>query len=48
MDIKNKSHVRLACCRGMRELNILIEPFLQNEFESLSIQDKSLFILLLK
>ncbi len=47
MDIHNKAHIRWACRRGMRELDITIMPFFENEYDMLSDNDKRLFIRLL-
>jgi len=47
MDITNKSRIRWACRRGMRELDISILPFFEYEYDSLSDTDKRVFVNLL-
>ncbi|XZQ55419.1 MAG: succinate dehydrogenase assembly factor 2 [Arsenophonus sp.] len=47
MDINNKSMVHLACRRGMYELDIIIMFFFKNEYDSLTDNEKYLFIRLL-
>ncbi|EFL92736.1 hypothetical protein REG_0578 [Candidatus Regiella insecticola LSR1] len=46
--IDNKARVYWACRRGMRELDIVIMPFFEYEYETLSNDDKGLFMRLLK
>jgi len=48
MDINNKARIHWACRRGMRELDISIMPFFEYEYETLSDEDKQLFIRLLE
>ncbi|VFP84376.1 FAD assembly factor SdhE [Candidatus Erwinia haradaeae] len=48
MDITDKSRIHLACYRGMRELDLLLIPFFQHEFDSLSMHEKNLFVYLLE
>ena len=48
MDITNKARIHWACRRGMRELDISIMPLFEHEYESLSDEDKRLFIQLLE
>ncbi|VFP83214.1 succinate dehydrogenase assembly factor 2 [Candidatus Erwinia haradaeae] len=48
MDITDKSRIHLACYRGMRELDLLIMPFFQYEFDTLSVDEKNLFVYLLE
>ncbi|MBD2779994.1 FAD assembly factor SdhE [Xenorhabdus sp. 42] len=48
MDIENKARIHWACRRGMRELDISIMPFFQYEYDSLSDEDKRIFIRLLE
>ncbi|QHM72300.1 FAD assembly factor SdhE [Mixta intestinalis] len=48
MDINDKSRIHWACRRGMLELDIAIMPFFKYEYDSLSDEDKALFIRLLK
>ena len=47
MKIDNKARIHWACRRGMRELDISIMPFFENEYDTLSDNDKRLFIRLL-
>ncbi|HCH50172.1 MAG TPA: FAD assembly factor SdhE [Proteus sp.] len=48
MDIENKARIHWACRRGMRELDISIMPFFENEYDTLSDDDKALFVRLLE
>lgn len=48
MDINEKSRIHWACRRGMLELDISIMPFFEYEYDSLSDEEKRLFIRLLK
>lgn len=48
MDINDKSRIHWACRRGMLELDIAIMPFFKYDYDSLSDEDKALFIRLLK
>jgi len=48
MDITNKARIHWACRRGMRELDISIMPFFEYEYDTLSDEDKQLFIRLLE
>ncbi|WP_034916771.1 MULTISPECIES: FAD assembly factor SdhE [Erwinia] len=48
MDINNKARVQWACRRGMRELDISIMPFFEYEYDSLSENDKQVFVRLLE
>ena len=48
MDINNKARIHWACRRGMRELDISIMPFFEYEYDSLSDDDKRLFVRLLE
>ncbi|CAK9884312.1 MAG: FAD assembly factor SdhE [Candidatus Erwinia impunctatus] len=45
--MKNIAQIGWACRRGMRELDIMLMPFFQHEFESLSEQQQQTFIRLL-
>ncbi|CDG20406.1 conserved protein of unknown function [Xenorhabdus poinarii G6] len=47
MDIDNRARIRWACRRGMRELDISIMPFFEYEYDSLSDDDKRIFVRLL-
>jgi antitoxin CptB len=42
------SRVRWACRRGMLELDVLFQPFVENHYEQLSDQDKNTFVRLLE
>ncbi|PPS64740.1 hypothetical protein CRX72_03260 [Pantoea sp. BRM17] len=48
MDIHDKSRVKWACRRGMLELDVSIMPFFHYEYDSLSDEDKRVFVALLK
>ncbi|AZH07738.1 FAD assembly factor SdhE [Proteus mirabilis] len=48
MDIENKARINWACRRGMRELDISIMPFFENEYDTLTDDDKRLFVRLLE
>ncbi|KAI3491623.1 hypothetical protein L1887_44245 [Cichorium endivia] len=48
MDINNKARIHWACRRGMRELDISIMPFFEYEYDTLSDDDKRLFVRLLE
>lgn len=48
MDINEKSRVHWACRRGMLELDIVIMPFFEYEYDGLNEQDKRQFIRLLQ
>ena len=47
MDINNKARIHWACRRGMRELDISIMPFFEHEYDTLSDDEKRIFIRLL-
>lgn len=44
----NIARVRWACRRGMLELDVLLQPFIEAHYENLSVQQKSAFIRLLE
>ena len=44
MDMNNKASIHWACRRGMRELDISIMPFFEHEYDSLSDDEKRIFI----
>ncbi|WP_237386385.1 FAD assembly factor SdhE [Xenorhabdus sp. Sc-CR9] len=48
MDIGNKARIHWACRRGMRELDISIMPFFEYEYDSLSDDEKRIFVRLLE
>ncbi|WP_213990617.1 FAD assembly factor SdhE [Sodalis sp. dw_96] len=48
MDIDNKARIHWACRRGMRELDISIMPFFEYDFDTLSDEEKVLFVRLLE
>lgn len=48
IDIENKARINWACSRGMRELDISIMPFFENEYDTLYDDDKRLFVRLLE
>lgn len=47
MDISHKARIRWSCRRGMRELDIILMPFFEHEYDRLSDEDKQGFIRLL-
>ncbi len=44
----NIARVKWACRRGMLELDVLFQPFVDTQYESLSDQDKATFVRLLE
>ncbi|MGP1931220.1 MAG: succinate dehydrogenase assembly factor 2 [Arsenophonus sp. ET-YP4-MAG3] len=48
MDINNKSRIRWSCRRGIHELDITIMSFFEYEYNSLTENEKYLFICLLE
>ncbi len=40
--------VKWACRRGMLELDVLFQPFVEEHYESMSLQDKLIFTRLLE
>ncbi|MCK8043677.1 MULTISPECIES: succinate dehydrogenase assembly factor 2 [Shewanella] len=40
--------VKWACRRGMLELDVLFQPFVEEQYESMSIKDKATFVSLLE
>lgn len=48
MDINNKVRIYWVCRRGMREFDILIMSFFEYEYDSLSDDEKRIFIRLLE
>lgn len=48
IDVNNSARVRWACRRGMLELDVVIMPFFEHEYEGLSDEDKATFIRLLE
>lgn len=47
MELMNIARVRWACRRGMLELDVLLQPFVETKYQDLSDQDKLDFIRLL-
>lgn len=47
LELMNIARVRWACRRGMLELDVLLEPFVNEKYEVLSDKDKQTFIDLL-
>ncbi|MGL4475379.1 MAG: succinate dehydrogenase assembly factor 2 [Shewanella sp.] len=43
----NISRVKWACRRGMLELDVLFQPFVNEQYECLTVEDKLCFIRLL-
>ncbi|MGI2169027.1 succinate dehydrogenase assembly factor 2 [Shewanella sp. MF05960] len=48
MELMNIARVRWACRRGMLELDVLFQPFVEAQYETLSDADKQTFIRLLE
>ncbi|MFH8135539.1 FAD assembly factor SdhE [Pantoea osteomyelitidis] len=48
MDIHDKPRIHWACRRGMLELDLAIMPFFEYEYDTLSDNDKKVFIALLQ
>jgi len=44
----NIARVRWACRRGMLELQVLLQPFVENFYQEMSDEDKTVFIRLLE
>lgn len=44
----NIARVRWACRRGMLELDVIFQPFVEKHYENLSKEDKATFIRLLE
>ena len=44
----NIARVRWACRRGMLELDVLFQPFVESQYEQLSTEDKNIFVRLLE
>lgn len=42
------ARVRWACRRGMLELDVLFQPFVENQYQSLSAEDQATFVRLLE
>lgn len=47
MVMQNKTRIHWACRRGMKELDILIMPFFENEYDKLCSSDQQAFVRLL-
>jgi antitoxin CptB len=47
LELMNIARVRWACRRGMLELDVLFQPFVETQYQDLSDQDKLDFIRLL-
>jgi antitoxin CptB len=47
LELMNIARVRWACRRGMLELDVLFQPFVEAQYQDLSDQDKLDFIRLL-
>ncbi|EGM69025.1 succinate dehydrogenase assembly factor 2 [Shewanella sp. HN-41] len=48
MELMNIARVRWACRRGMLELDVLFQPFVEHVYQDLSDEDKAVFIRLLE
>lgn len=44
----NIARVRWGCRRGMLELDVIFQPFVEKHYEKLSAEDKAIFIRLLE
>jgi antitoxin CptB len=42
-EIHSKARLRWACRRGMLELDVLFMPFVEEAFDSLSVQQQAIF-----
>jgi antitoxin CptB len=47
MNTQNKARIHWACRRGMKELDILIMPFFEREYDGLTPQEQQAFVTLL-
>ena len=47
-EIHNKARIRWACRRGMLELDVLFMPFVEEAFDSLSVQQQAVLQRLLE
>lgn len=48
LELMNIARVRWACRRGMLELDVLFQPFVEAQYEALTDADKQTFIRLLE
>ncbi|RLV57771.1 succinate dehydrogenase assembly factor 2 family protein [Parashewanella curva] len=48
MELMNIARVRWACRRGMLELDVIFQPFVDTHYENLSEKDKVIFVRLLE
>ena len=48
MELMNIARVRWACRRGMLELDVLFQPFVENFYQEMSDGDTTVFIRLLE
>ncbi|UCX06716.1 FAD assembly factor SdhE [Shewanella glacialimarina] len=48
MELMNIARVRWACRRGMLELDVLLQPFIEAQYQDMSDEDKQTFIRLLE
>ncbi|CAM2839152.1 succinate dehydrogenase assembly factor 2 [Shewanella amazonensis] len=46
-ELMSTARVRWACRRGMLELDVLFQPFVENHYEALSDEQKAVFVRLL-
>ena len=42
-EIHSKARIRWACRRGMLELDVLFMPFVEDAFDSLSVEQQAIF-----
>jgi len=47
VELMNIARVRWACRRGMLELDVLLQPFIETHYEAMTDDDKKTFIRLL-
>ncbi|MGB0895114.1 MAG: succinate dehydrogenase assembly factor 2 [Parashewanella sp.] len=48
MELMNTARVRWACRRGMLELDVIFQPFVEQQYENLADKDKATFVRLLE
>ena len=46
-DLMSTARIKWACRRGMLELDVLFQPFVEERYEGLSYEDKQIFARLL-
>jgi antitoxin CptB len=48
LELMNIARVRWACRRGMLELDVLLQPFIEAQYEAMTDENKKTFIRLLE